>query len=184
MSHALNIDVYQYNKKGELVNKYTSVVDASKNIGISESLISSVMNGTGNTGGGFILRHEETEFTKEEINLLYNPPHSTSLRLIQYSKSGVEIKRYDNAVQAGKELKIDQSSITKVCRGVNKMCGGFKWKYECQENTDKEQVIKRLTPEQNNEIIKKRKEGFTVKELAKEYSKSSSQITRIVRNKV
>jgi Mor family transcriptional regulator len=64
------------------------------------------------------------------------------------------------------------------------MCGGFKWKYECQENTDKEQVIKRLTPEQNNEIIKKRKEGFTVKELAKEYSKSSSQITRIVRNKV
>jgi hypothetical protein len=183
MEHCNNIEVYQYDKQGILFNKYNSVLEAAENAGVSSCLISSVMNGRGHTAAGYIWRKDKTKFTLNEIELLYNPPHSTSARVIQYSKDGKEIKRFTNSVEAAKVMKIDPSQITKVCRGKLKTCGGFIWKYECQENTDSKNIIKRLTPDQKNEILNKHKKGFTTKELAEKYSKSISQIQKIIRSK-
>lgn len=38
-------------------------------------------------------------------------------------------KVFESTVEAGKYYKLDNSSISKCCRGERKICGGFKWEY-------------------------------------------------------
>ena len=50
--------------------------------------------------------------------------------VVQFSKNGDFIKRYDCAKNAGIELNIQNVSITACCRGKIKSAGGYVWKYE------------------------------------------------------
>ena len=50
--------------------------------------------------------------------------------VIQYSLDGEFIKEWIGASQAMKELRIDKSSILRVCKGIKKSAGGFKWSYK------------------------------------------------------
>ena len=43
-------------------------------------------------------------------------------------------KRFKDATEAGKELRIDSSAILKVCRGERKTCGGYHWRFLKTEN--------------------------------------------------
>lgn len=47
----------------------------------------------------------------------------------QYSKSGNFIKHWDYIKQASNELGASQAGIISCCRGRQKTCGGFVWKY-------------------------------------------------------
>lgn len=47
----------------------------------------------------------------------------------QYSKSGNFIKHWDYIKQASNELGASQTGIILCCRGRQKTCGGFVWKY-------------------------------------------------------
>ena len=47
----------------------------------------------------------------------------------QYTKDGTFIKTWIGASQVMKELGIDKSSISRVCKGTKKSAGGFVWKY-------------------------------------------------------
>ena len=49
--------------------------------------------------------------------------------ILQYYKDGVFIKAWIGATEAGMVLCIDQSSITKCCKGKLKSSGGFIWRY-------------------------------------------------------
>lgn len=49
-------------------------------------------------------------------------------RFVEQNKNGV-LTIWDCASLASETLGIDVSSIAKVCRGVNKTCGGSKWRY-------------------------------------------------------
>ena len=55
--------------------------------------------------------------------------HPRAKRVVQYDKQGNLIKIWDYAKQASKELNIDVASIIKCCKGKNKSCGGFIWRY-------------------------------------------------------
>nr|QBK85735.1 MAG: HNH endonuclease [Marseillevirus LCMAC101] len=57
--------------------------------------------------------------------------------IIQYTMGMEEIKRWLNNITAAKELGISSSNISKVCRGLRKQVGGFKWSYE-RQNLDGE----------------------------------------------
>jgi hypothetical protein len=48
----------------------------------------------------------------------------------QWSLDGVFIKRWDNAVEAGKSINKLQSAISACCRGKQAYAYGFKWKFE------------------------------------------------------
>lgn len=48
----------------------------------------------------------------------------------QYSKNGEYIASFPSTREAGRQLKLDSSSISKVCRGKVKTCGGFVFKYK------------------------------------------------------
>lgn len=50
--------------------------------------------------------------------------------IIQYSGDAF-VKRWNSIKEAGEQLGIDHSSITKAAKGKRKSAGGFYWKYDC-----------------------------------------------------
>lgn len=44
--------------------------------------------------------------------------NSNKKQVTQYSKGGEELNTFPSAREAGRQLKLDASSISKVCRGV------------------------------------------------------------------
>lgn len=50
--------------------------------------------------------------------------------VIQFDKDGTFIKRWDSMMDACREYGADISSMIRVCKGKQKTCKGFKWKYE------------------------------------------------------
>jgi len=53
-----------------------------------------------------------------------------SIPVIRYSLDLVEMKEYYSGAQASRETGIDASSISKCCKGKQKVSGGFIWKYK------------------------------------------------------
>lgn len=53
----------------------------------------------------------------------------TGRKIGQYSMDGKLIQVFDSIGLAGKYMKCNKTSIFKVCKGVNKSCGGYDWKY-------------------------------------------------------
>lgn len=55
--------------------------------------------------------------------------NASAKKVAQYTKDGEFIKEFASARLAAKELNLDSSTISKVCRGQNKTHGGFIFKY-------------------------------------------------------
>ena len=51
-------------------------------------------------------------------------------KVLQYTKNGEFIKRWESAKLASIELGIDNSLIAKVCKGKRKSASNYIWKYE------------------------------------------------------
>jgi hypothetical protein len=62
---------------------------------------------------------------------LYETNTNSSIKPInQYTKEGEFIQSFRSIREAGRKLNLDSSSITKVCKGKVKTCGGFVFKYK------------------------------------------------------
>lgn len=55
--------------------------------------------------------------------------NSSAKRVAQYDLDNNYIQEFQSASAAAAALNLDASTISKVCRGVNKTHGGFKFKY-------------------------------------------------------
>lgn len=55
-------------------------------------------------------------------------------QVIQLDKDENEINRFNSLIEASKEISLTPDSISKVLAGKNQTAGGYKWKYENQEN--------------------------------------------------
>jgi len=82
--------------------------------------MSEARRGKGNPMYGLKL----SEQTKKKISQAMKIP------IVQYSKDGTFIKEWDSAKDASISLGIHHGSITAVCKGKGKTCGGFLWKYK------------------------------------------------------
>ena len=61
---------------------------------------------------------------------LYIQKTNTSIKPVQqYSLDGMLINTYPSIAEAARTLNLDSSTISKVCRGINKTHGGFVFKY-------------------------------------------------------
>lgn len=61
---------------------------------------------------------------------LYETKTNSSCRPVaQYDKTGKFIAQFASCAEAARQLNLDNSTISKVCRGVNKTHGGFIFKY-------------------------------------------------------
>lgn len=67
--------------------------------------------------------------SKENIKKAQANAYKNKIKVIQIDFDGNIIKVWDSASDAKRETGIDNSAITKCCRGKLKQTGGFRWQY-------------------------------------------------------
>lgn len=60
--------------------------------------------------------------------------HPASISVVQLTKYGVFVKKWDSIMDVYRELGVDFSHITHCCRGKQKTAGGFRWMYATDYN--------------------------------------------------
>jgi len=73
-------------------------------------------------------------FTEEMITRKKGKNNWASKKVNQYDLNGKFIRQWECVRDVLRELKIDNTSIYKCCKGIRKTAGGFIWKYEKQKN--------------------------------------------------
>lgn len=49
--------------------------------------------------------------------------------VLQYTKEGVLVTKYNSTIEAGKAVNRKPSNISLVCKGINKTAAGYVWRY-------------------------------------------------------
>lgn len=154
--------VLQYSTDGKLIKKYNRMIDAEKD-GFLSSTVSVCCKSRTRLGYGYIWRHEGEELLLNEIES-YSHIH-TNDPVIQYSKDGKFIRRYDNVADAVNKTGYNFSGILGCCKGEYKTSHGYIWKYEWDKLDATEHVNK----------VKKRVSQYTLNgELIKTYDSMTS----------
>ena len=86
-------------------------------------------------------RVENLEYCTAEYNLNYGTHNervakSKSIPILQFSKTGEFIRRWESGTQVKRELGFNQSNISMCCKGKLKLAYGFLWKFEKIEEFD------------------------------------------------
>lgn len=93
-----------------------------------------------NVGNKYRLGKKHTQESKDKMSITHkgkvlSQEHKEKCAkahqkpILQLTKQGEFIKKFDSAKQAGEELNIFATSITACCKGKQKTTGGFKFKY-------------------------------------------------------
>lgn len=131
------VPVTQYTLSGELVKEFDSMTLASEFTGISIQGISNCCNDINKTSGNFIWRYSSEELTKEHIEWCNAPPRE-SMSVLQYSKNGILVAKWDKADNAEVTLGIDAHCIRACCRKHYKTIAGYIWRYEGEPLTQED----------------------------------------------
>ena len=93
----------------------------------------------------------------------------------------IETKKiYKSATVAGKELSIDNSTISKCCKGNNKEAGGFHWMFANDYTEEKANEILKNTVNDNHRqvmCVDTRKVYRTIRDAAKDIKVNGSEIS-------
>lgn len=118
----------QFTLDGKYIKEWQCQMDVEKELNILSSSICSVLNNKDKkSAGGFLWMWKE-EY--DRIGKCDSYARKTTAKpIFQLSREGNIIKEWTSATEAGRTLKIDNSSISKCCNGKAKMAGGFRWKY-------------------------------------------------------
>lgn len=81
--------------------------------------------------GNALLKKKQNFKASEKMRInARNIALSRQIPVLQFTKSGEFIKRFNSAVEAGRLLKISASHIGETCKQIRKSAGGFGWQYE------------------------------------------------------
>ena len=118
--------VCQYDLKGNLIAEYSGANVAARAVAHKKrsSALVSVCNGKRGTYYGYVWRYKGDPFDKYDVNAL-----KQKREVLQYSPSGVFIRKYDSIAEATKETFARHSEIIRVCKGERHTAGGYVWKY-------------------------------------------------------
>lgn len=80
-------------------------------------------------------RVENLEWCNSKYNCNYGTHNERMVKshlkpILQFSKDGEFIRRWESGTQVKRELGFNQSNITKCLKGKKKTCGGYVWGYE------------------------------------------------------
>lgn len=132
ISEAGKIPILQYTKSLEFIKRWDSVTSASNEVGVSTSCISACCRGNIGLAGGFVWRYEFPELIKNPKGHT-NP--DTYKPVDQYSARGEFIATYIHMSEASEKTGIDDSTISKCCKGEQRKTGGCIWRYHGEELT-------------------------------------------------
>jgi hypothetical protein len=115
--------VYQYDTlTGVLVNKYSSLTDASATVGLNKQDLSSVCLSVNKASKGFYWAYDC-------YDIFPLAKDKRRKKVAQYTLEGKFFKEFNSVAEASKYSGCNKTSIAKVCREERKTCGGFIWKY-------------------------------------------------------
>lgn len=120
-NNQLKKPILQFNLKGELIEKYSSLTEATEVLGFR---IHEALRGVCKTAGGYIFIYEEN-WDGRTPNV---SPDKHSIPIIQLDLEEKYIKEWESTSQAQKELNL--TSILNCLKGRTKTAGGYKWKYK------------------------------------------------------
>jgi hypothetical protein len=121
--------VYQYSNKGVFICEYVSLREAARQLNISATSISAAIKNRkySNSAGGYLWSFEKLSFHTGYVGV-------KSKSIIQLTLDNVFIREFSSICSAAKELNLNKSGIIRCCKGKQKQCGGFIFKYKTNEN--------------------------------------------------
>lgn len=124
--------VSQYKMNGQRVATYPTINDAAKATGIKQGEISRVMRKKRYSAGGFYWYDGEGPLFIDLSAYEYGEVIRAKNRqrpVMQYSKNGKPIKKYDSVKQAAEAVSVSSTCISEALSGKQQTAGGYKWKY-------------------------------------------------------
>jgi group I intron endonuclease len=135
-------------KNGEILNRFNSITDAYKHLGIDPKSSSSIS--TACKGKIRITYNYYWCYSKDYDNFVFKEYHRIYNPILQFDNKGNLIKEYSNIVEAAKENKLKQSSISHALN-EEPSCGGFIWFHK--DKFDKNILNEKLSKIKRNYIL-------------------------------
>lgn len=132
--------VCQYDKRGNLLNIWESIKDASLELGVQSKHIPDACRGNRKSVGGYVWRYyEDTLGESIEIPKRKRNPetwfNSHRKEIDQFDLNGQFIKRWNSALEASNALGISTGQLCDTCKGKHKTAKGYIWRYTDQQET-------------------------------------------------
>lgn len=121
--------IYQYSTDGLFIKEFESLRDAARFLNCNISTISkSIKKDSKNKSAcGFLWSYDK--LIKHEGSFGQN-----TICILQCNINGDSLKKWASICLAARELKLSKSGIIRCCKGKQKQCGGFTFKYITNEN--------------------------------------------------
>lgn len=140
ISEKNSFPVIQMSMNDEFIAEYTSVTQAARKTGATVSGISAVCRGELRKSFGYKWRYVDEKLyakslqkRKSMIDAYTSKGHiniKDGRAVLLYSNDGTFIREYKTIADAAKDLSLDRSGISKVCRGKNKSSKGYIFRYK------------------------------------------------------
>lgn len=121
--------VEQYSLDGQLLHRYISAAEASRQTKIQASNIQYCCNSHPRYkhAGGFQWKYEGS---LKQIKPIQTNVHSTKKKdIIQLDKNNNIIGTYPSAMEAERQTKVNHRHISECCKSQRKTAGGYYWAY-------------------------------------------------------
>lgn len=121
--------VYQYEKDGFFLQEYVSLREAERQTEIHASSIGHSIKGRGysKSAGGYLWSYDKLQSHFGNIG-------QVGKIIQQFTLDNILIQEFESICNAAKQLNISKSGIIRCCKGKQKQCGGFTFKYITNEN--------------------------------------------------
>lgn len=129
--NAHSIPILQYNKHGDIIATFSSIVEASSVTGICEDSISGCCLHKRKSGGKYIWRKFNDPLDKSEIN--FNN-FCGKRKVHQFTLNGEYIQTFNSLKEASTATNAPWQAIQRVCKGKRKTTHGYIWKYSYEED--------------------------------------------------
>lgn len=128
-----NRKIIQYDLCGVKISEHSSIKNASKVVGCSDSMITSHLKGKYKTAAGYIWKYFEDEKSENEIitEICKNNKSNKRTKMIsQYDMNDNKIQDFNSINEACKACNITKKSIGLCINGHRESSKGYKWKLQ------------------------------------------------------